>query len=426
MRSYLLLVTTTVLCLFMASCGGKPKLPKSGLDQVEPFLSEGPYAAVLKDCATVTQTKRSCRLSTLPPIGLDTENPTLDDILARVLVSRPWMGVRFEQLMEQMPEDMYRLMRGVTAIVIGENIRPSYYTTMTGAIYLDAANLWLTQAEKSVISRAPDYRSEFSDPMAFRSFWRYTRGDEDAYRHYGLSSTTDRQLTDIIIPMASLLFHELAHANDLFPPSVYESVDTNQRFAAMANSIASERLSTHLTVNNGLESNEMFHLASILFRGSTPTSSDKQTTATAVGGFFEPDKASDDYAYSSQFEDLAMLFEEAMMKHHFGIDRDIAFVTAPAHATHCDDYRIGWGVRNRIGTNRVKARAEWVTQALLPGSDYSDFFEQLPAPQYLEQGRGWCSSQNLNSPLYYRAMQPRREYPDWRLEHMERPYHLFD
>jgi hypothetical protein len=94
-----------------------------------------------------------------------------------------------------------------------------------------------------------------------------------------------------------------------------------------------------------------------MYHGKSASFTQTQLTALEVGEAFELDIANDDYAYASRYEDVAMLFEEAMMKYLFSIDRDIAYTNRPATGSNCDAYRVAWGVRGRLGDSDVKARA---------------------------------------------------------------------
>ena len=76
-----------------------------------------------------------------PPPDTDIDT---DAIMQRLVVSHDWMGQRFKEVLDILPAEILQLMSGVTAVVIDDDIRPSYYTNWTGAIYLDPANLWLT------------------------------------------------------------------------------------------------------------------------------------------------------------------------------------------------------------------------------------------------------------------------------------------
>lgn len=387
MRRFTFLFLTASL-IGLTACHGNSSRDE-GLANIYPVEPTAPYAAALKSCVTAEQTSQSCTINKLPPLGMEVTNPTMEDIRGRLLVSHAWMAERFMQVLNDMPDDMYQLFGGVTAVVIDDDIRPSYYQPLTGAIYLDPYGLWLTEVELSVISTVEDYRGEYIRQMNFRPFWRYTSPNVD---------TDERNLQSITIDMARLLFHELAHANDLFPPASYGSVDTSRRIIEVIDSLENQFPSTLLDSTYPLASDNMFRLASILYRGAAATDTERAITAEQVGTYFDPDSASDDYAYSSQYEDLAMLFEEVMMKIHFDMDRDIAFVAAPITAPDvCDDYKVGWGVRNRAGEDRVLARAGWVIEQLLPESDYAAWLEAFPQPQPMTPGIGWCESEGVLS-----------------------------
>ena len=371
-----LFLTAALLCL--AACHGKDSSGDEGLANIYPVVSTAPYASVLKDCVRAYDTVQSCTLNRLPTLGMEVVSPTVEDIRGRLLVSHPWMADRFIEVLDRLPDEMYQLFGAVTAVVIDDDIRPSYYQPLTGAIYLDPYGLWLDDAERSVISTVEDYRGDYIRQMSYLPFWRYTSPDvEDG----------PRSLTTITLDMARLLFHELAHANDLFPPSTYAAVDTSQRIYDVIDSLYDVFPSTQLESLYPLTSAEMHRLGGILYRGDAATETDRAITAAQVGAYFESDVASDDYAYSSQYEDLAMLFEEAMMKIAFDMDRDMAFVVASSSQS-CNDYKVGWGVRNRVGEAQVLARAIWVVDQLLPENEYSGLWETFPEPQLMTPGIG--------------------------------------
>ncbi len=395
------------------------------LEGLRPYRNNAPYANVLVDCIQATQSNQSCILDTLPTIGMEHESPSIDDIMNRVVVSDDWMGENFEALLNELPSDIIYLMKGVTAVVIGRDIRPSYYWNLTGAIYLDPMGLWLTHEQLEVISTEPDYRDAYADPMAFRSFWRWVAGD-NGWPSEGVDSTGRRPVTDIVYGMSSLLFHELAHANDLLPPSLYDQVDTSTTVYSASNQLSSQYPSSILKDQQPLQSQQMFHMASILYRGFVPSDEDKAITAEQVGSFFEPDLASDDYAYTSQYEDLAMLFEEAMMKLHFDVSRDVAFVTPTTPEGQnplCNDFIVDWGLRSRIGDLAVLPRAQFVIESLLPHQDYSEALADLPLPTSLPLNTGWCDSYTL-TPLREKSTILPQTAPPLLPEYYSRPYRL--
>ncbi|GGY77211.1 hypothetical protein GCM10011613_22160 [Cellvibrio zantedeschiae] len=361
-----------------------------------PAVANSPYSSQIVNCVKIVNDNpvNECKLSTLPFIGQKTSSPTKADILAQTVVSHPWMATRFEQLLDQMPKDIFLLFRGVTAVVIGADIRPSHYRSDSGAIYLDPADLWLNASERATISKVEDFRSGFSNGLAFRSLWRYVQGNKYAYEYYDLDGPiSSRTIGDIVRPMAALLFHELAHANDFMPPAYVAQVNPQVTPLSAIEALGNARISTGLTAQSPLNSEMQFSLARVMYRGVTATDAQKRLSAEQVGLDFAIDGASDSYNYSSQYEDAAMLFEEVMMKYHYNVDRELAFTDAPpATGASCANYVVRWGVRNRIGEPLVKSRAQIVVNKLLGVNDTAVYFAALPAPRSMRLGVDWCNN----------------------------------
>jgi hypothetical protein len=282
-------------------------------------------------------------------------------------------------------------MKAITAMVIDDDIRPSYYG-FTGAIYLDPADLWLTNEEKKTINKQDDFRINFGAELQFLSFSRYVKDNQYAFRFFSLEGTETRNLNDIIFPIAALLYHELAHANDVFPPSEIPRLDSRFLIKNAMDNLREKRISVMLNNNFPLTSEEMEGLADVLFQGIEPSDEQKLYTATQVGSFFEMDRANDGYNFFTIFEDLAMLFEEVMMKYHFDIDRDVAFVDKPNDPTRCKNYKVAWGNRQRIGNAEVRMRAHFVTNNLLPKEVPSQFFVDLEDAIQMKPGEAWCEA----------------------------------
>lgn len=359
-----------------------------------------PYRQVLVNCLMPATNGSLCKLATLPFIGQHAIAPTKADILAHTIVSHPWMATRFSELLDQMPNDILLLFRGVTGVTIGADIRPSYYDPETGGIYLDPEDLWLNLAERNTVSKVPDFRSDFGSDLKFAEFWRYVKDGDYAWSYYPLDgAVSTRSISDIVKPMASLLFHELAHANDFMPPALLSSVNSQNTVIEQSDAFGNNYISVDLNNRSPLLSSVMKAIGQVLYRGVTATSAQKQLTAGQVGQEFETDGASAGYAYSSMYEDTAMLFEEVMMKYHYNIDREQAFVDQPTVSNpSCDMYVVRWGQRNRIGDPLVKSRAQIVVGQLLGRTDTSAYFAILPSPRYMVNGAGWCSNLDLMAP----------------------------
>ena len=111
-----------------------------------------------------------------------------------------------------------------------------------------------------------------------------------------------------------------------------------------------------------------------------------------VAAAFAADGASDYYNYASQYEDLAMLFEELMMSSRLGVARDVAVTNQPEGNATAGDYLVSWGQRGRVAAPGVRERALWVAEQILPEAEPSTLLEQLPAPLLMRPGESWLDN----------------------------------
>jgi len=384
---------TSILCLLLTSCADKGEVDNDSvlynyvvegkLNEVrqEDFLNhqgkKTDLASTIARCADPVYESDICTLSELNFIGYNNELPSKSDIMQRVIVSNPWMAARFEQALDGMPEDMYRLFSSVTAVVIHANIRPAYFWPTTGAIYLDPQYLWQSQAEYETISKEEDYRADNGNAFNFITLSRYSKNGEFAW------SYQERNSQDVLYALSALLFHELAHARDQFPLTEIKSTSLDSTPYSLANNTQTTTQALHQSyplINTTIKS-----LAQVLFTEGTPPSQSQLTlTASDLSHHFYQDGANDlynflEYEDGHYYEDTAMLFEEAMMKLHYDIDREFSFAT-PLNSVinSCGDIALVGSVVNRIFDASVQPRVELVVNQLLPNHKHSSFFETPP------------------------------------------------
>ncbi|WP_167076982.1 hypothetical protein [Massilia aquatica] len=377
--------------------------------RVHAYRQAGAYAGVLARCTydvkvyyATSANNTLCRAQELPPLQTEAGVgvvPSVAQIMGRVLVSHDFLGANFEQfLLTQDPDsDFRRLLASTSAIVIGSHVRPSFYSAGTGAIYLDANNLWLTAEQRDVVTEVPDYRSAFDDELNFIPLGRSVKNNEYARRSYPSTTRMTRTTDDLMFDLGRLLYHELAHAND-FLPSVNRAINPQRSiWENIAERVGGRTLpSDALASQYPLQSAEMLGMGQVLYQGQTATPVQKAYTAAEVGSFFGADRASDDYAYSiyktdSSREDLAMLFEEFMMSYRHNVRYDVAY----ANQTTGSDLVIGWGQRGRIGEAAIKPRIKLVLQRIAPWIDASAV-DRLPAPVMMKPGASWEANLVLN------------------------------
>ncbi|NRB37662.1 MAG: hypothetical protein HRU20_04235 [Pseudomonadales bacterium] len=374
----------------LIGCGDESKIATDSF--IYKYLAEDDNAILLTDFIDVDgqSTTRSrtmaecafyqdtpCALNTLDFLGNSTATPSKEQIMQRLIVSHPWMAETFSAALDDMPEDMYHLFASTTTIVIHANIRPAFFWSDTGAIYLDPQYLWQTQSQLNTISKEEDYRAGFGSALNYMTLARYSLNGKRAWSYESRSST------DVLYALSALLFHELAHARDFFSISSIQNADKKLSPLALSNiSIAS---SENVDATYPLNSQTLHELANVQFRGVAATQNLIDLFAEDVAALFAPDGANDDYAYlesldTLHYEDTAMLFEEVMMKRHYNIDREFAFANLlSSPIIDCGDLSIQWSVINRFMDDSVIPRAQFIVNALLPNNNHGEFFNNLPA-----------------------------------------------
>lgn len=383
--------------------------------RVYPYLRNGPHAAALAACIygphlSFSNPSNVCTLGQLPLLGQVTRGalPSVEQVMQRVLVSNDWMGEVFEQFLrtQDADGDFRRMLNATTAVVIGSRVRPSFYWSVTGAIYVDAANLWLTPAQRDTLSEAPDPRQDFGAALGFNSPWRYVLNNRYAVASAPVQDRASRDIATLRYDLGRLLYHELTHAGDHLPPRVHAQLRDELRvYEAGPAQTASLMLSQQLPFTSA----EMAGLARVQFFGETPSAQQLAYTPDQVSAFFSADRVTDDYSYSIASgesysrEDPAMLVEEAMMQLRFGVFRDVAITDRLGTATSSADLPVHWGQRGRIGDAAIRPRVALVLGEVMPWVGAAAV-DGLAAPLPLRPGLSW--GQNLDQAALAMA-QPR-------------------
>ncbi|MBC7453629.1 MAG: hypothetical protein H7335_07985 [Massilia sp.] len=388
--------------------------------RVHPYRAASPYAGVLGRCTydiglfyKTSVVNNFCPVNTLPLLGSEpgaaAAGPSVSQIMNRVLVSHDFLGANFEAFLNtQDPNgDFRRMLGGATAVVIGSHVRPSFYTSATGAIYLDANNLWLTPEERDVVTEVPDYRLAFDDELNFTGVGRAVKNNDYVRRRSPATERVKRDQSDLLFVLGRLMYHELAHAGDFFPPAERNLNVSQSIWANVSSRLTAKTLpSDVLAKTYALQSAEMKGLGQVMYQGAKASAVQKSYTAAQVGAFFGSDVASDDYAYSingdsSSREDLAMLFEEFMMSYRHGVQYDVGYTNVYKDDMSSDDLIVAWGMRGRIGLPSIEPRIKLVLQRVAPwilledvrDAEGKDAVQRLARPIMMTVGKSW--EQNL-------------------------------
>jgi len=359
------------------------RFENNSLADVYSYRANSSYAEELEECIYSNSTESYCDLEKLPFIGSQNPTPTVSQIMDRVLISHDWMGERFQTFLEQVDQsgDIKNLLGATTSIVISYDIRPSFFWSGTGAIYIDGRYFWVTPEERDTLNGSPDFRSDFDKDLQIRDPWRIVKNNDYAFANPSIESRSIRTIEDSQYFTLRLLYHELAHANDFFPPRAWSSATGGQY--PWTYSEANEPDSTGLSTTHALVSDEMYALGDVMFQGVTATQIQINYTPAEVSDFFFPYGATNTYNYSTIREDYAMLAEEYLMGYRHGVLYDQGITgLAP-------DYIISTAERGRVGHERIKPRAEYVISRILPSIDLQVASASLAAPIVLQSGVSW-------------------------------------
>jgi len=359
------------------------RFENNSLADVYSYRPNSPYADELVECIYSNSTETYCDLGKLPFIGSQNPTPTVSQIMDRLLVSHDWMGERFQTFLEQVDQsdDIKNLLGATTSIVISYDIRPSFFWSGTGAIYIDGRYFWVTPEERDTLNGSPDFRSDFDKDLQIRDPWRIVKNNDYAFANPSIDSRSIRTTEDSQYFTLRLLYHELAHANDFFPPRAWNSASSSQY--PWTYSEENEPDSTGLSTTHVLVSDEMYALGDVMFQGVTATQAQMNYTPAEVSDFFFPYGATNTYNYSTIREDYAMLAEEYLMGYRHGVLYDQGITgLAP-------DYIIGTAERGRVGHDRIKPRAEYVISRILPSIDLEVASASLATPIVLQSGISW-------------------------------------
>jgi hypothetical protein len=381
--------------------------------RVYPYLRSSPHAGALADCiyGPTVDRARLCSLGRLPMLGTETggATPTVEQVMARVLVSHDWMAEVFERYLREQDThgDFRNLLKATTAVVIGARVRPAFFWVATGAIYLDASYLWLTPEQRDTVSETPDPRADFGGDLGYTMLWRYVKDKDYAGGSFPVTERKSRDLPALHARLGSLLYHELTHAGDATPPRLHAVLNPNLRvYEVDAGVTASKDLAARLP----LQSSEMVGLGKVQFFGKASTATQRSYTPQDIVGFFEPDRATDEYNYSLPDgadvgrEDAAMLAEEAMMQLRFGILRDVAVAPALTASSTSSNILLSWGQRGRVGESKIKPRVAMVMSQVMPWVPAGEL-DKLAAPQPLNAGKSWLANLDPASAAVPSALQ---------------------
>ncbi|PSW41801.1 hypothetical protein [Photobacterium leiognathi] len=394
-ESGLAVLYSVSFCLLLAACNDSSH--QTIADNAEGFPELSQLVAFSSNAnsshlACAQHYRESCLLEQFPPLGVEKNTPlTISDIEQRLFVSHPWMAESFLSVLSTLPSSLLPLFRSVSAIVIADDVRPSFYSANTATIYIDPRYLWRDEEEWLTIVPKDDFRDQFQANVSFLAVRQNV--DSAGIPVQWISDifsarNTTRTIEQLQPALFRLLVHELAHASDLLPPSVLSSLSPKRTI--YQNITATTPLNQSLYEQLPLQDALLFNVADVLYQGASPSDAVSELTAAQAGAHFETEGASDLYSYSNRREDLAMLFQSYMMHEHWGLQDQFLFLSQNEQMTEgCERYSVEWGQTGRMFDPLVYERMILVAEALLEIElpiRFTVVLEAMPIPP----GTSWC------------------------------------
>lgn len=368
------------------------------IDDAKAFNSNSPYIETLVGCAQ-RAIDSACTTGELPMIGQVVQQPTVDDIMNRVVLTHDWAGVRFKQILERAPANVLTLFRPVSIVYIGSDNTRVVYSFSRSRLSIDMDNLWLNAEEKSALdtSSSGGGSEEVDDGLLFEPRRRYLLGTDFAYPS---RSGTSRDFDGIPFANFGDMYWSLAYANSLVPAEAFATVTPEQTVGDVMDANVDNFVSNMLYADVNLTIDDSYLFAAARAYGDDepvePNSFLTTISAAAAGDEMASQGKMRFFSFYNRSTDVASLFEAAMMRMNHGVYIDNALVDKfdGFEVLGCDDYKIGWGMRNRLADPLVAPRAQFVVEKILgKTAEVEQFFASgLGVATPLPAGQGWCES----------------------------------
>ena len=224
--------------------------------------------------------------------------------------------------------------------------------------------------------------------LSFLETYRYF--DANGTNIYRGLNNSERSFEDILLPNAAVIFHELSHAIDIFPPAQFANFNNSKKpFQNRLTDLSTGWLSEYPITDSNDDMTVLTDIAHIFNAGEDATDY-LDYSAADVGEIFSRTHATDLYGFYNEKEDFAMNIEEALMLYYFNVDREYVFVDTPPEGVAFEDWHfpIAWGQRNRIFDENVIDRAAAAVELILgeQSTEVTDYLYAQDGPTQIKSG----------------------------------------
>jgi len=187
-------------------------------------------------------------------------------------------------------------------------------------------------------------------------------------------------------------------ANNRIRPNQYAEIEAAQTPRQVQSASTGNTVSELLYADPSLtvQSSYLYGAARVIFGDDVADDDLREITSAGAGFQMDAQGKPSLYSFLNQEVDVMTLGALVFEKMVLDIYRDAAIVSKRVgpEVLGCDDFKITWGVRNRLASPRVRTRAQFVMNEMLgPNSEIDEFFaNKIGTAASLAVGAGWCDS----------------------------------
>jgi hypothetical protein len=336
-----------IVCLALLPACGHKKRKKDILHAPDVLLVETPLSlagtspsarddAAFNRCITGNANPEVLERCQLPYVDVPSipREDQVESILGSTLISHDWQRERFKSFLLKTRPEIISMLNCVKGVAISSDIRPSFYYSPSGAIYLDARYFAATQEEAGTVSTNPDAREQNFDQIDLLFFTVDT-----------LKPQTNEEAR--YLDLESLMAHELAHACD------FKAEAVNGRYLSEDLPVAPE--------------NAVYHLAQWLYFGNAGAKARlSQYSPAEIGKSFEESPIVDIYGYGNRFEHLAMMVQNHLAFEFDGNNRVDLLTDNPKANQNLREFPIYWGMTGKFCQPDLFAKGREMTERVVP------------------------------------------------------------
>jgi hypothetical protein len=296
---------------------------------------------------------------------------SISDIKKRIVTQETWLADNFIYLLENIEnnDDLMAMFGSVKLIVLSNRISSAFYAFDTASIYLPSNFLQLSISDTKKSEQQGDDRSARAKDFSFFDLHILKQNQ------YYLSPRS-YNLKDNKYLLASVLYHELAHAADYFSFEELKLLPIQGKINSDLEELVGGPIDSEIKSNfdNLLKSELLKSFAHFKQYGEGLSFSVDNIDALVARDEIKSDCSLDFYSYTNQREYFAQMIRTFLLKKNHNIDTYLVIIEEKEY--NKDNYlssKVFWGEKNRMSDDCIFDSAISYYKSLFPKDLAKDF-----------------------------------------------------